>query len=234
MISPKNNFRLVSDTDPVILLVNNDELETAYISSILYEAGYEVILADGSVRAISAILSGDVNIVILDMTMSRRELRAIREACDSLNEQAPKIVLFSSPSTISRAEAYDWGAHVVLSKPISKESLLRRLQEHDQALRSHEVSVELGTINFGKGGFCIPSITGGVFEGDEVKFRVTVKDSSMKVNGRGIVRFVDSSSDDNENKSLGLEVLEFDKDSDIDLKSMRQTKTSAYIPRVLQ
>jgi CheY-like chemotaxis protein len=111
-----------------ILIVDDEEMDRLFQSSILREAGHELIFAADGQIALTMWKKRDVDLVITDLVMPEmnglRLIRAIRE-----EDPMARIIAVSglAPDQLDLAENY--GALKTLFKPIAAEQLLSAVEE---------------------------------------------------------------------------------------------------------
>ena len=109
-----------------ILVVDDSAVMRQMISTVLEEAGYRVLLADGGSAALEQVRKTAVDLVLTDwimMPMDGGELtRQLRRLTDY--SELPILVLSTVSSDESKAEAKAAGANGWMAKPIKPATLL--------------------------------------------------------------------------------------------------------------
>lgn len=112
-----------------ILVADDNEANLELLSGILTAAGYSVTCVRNGDQAIAAVLSGFVDIVLLDVVMPGRTGFS---ACQQikLNPKTrliPVVLITSLTDTDDRIHGIMCGADDFLNKPINKQELLARV-----------------------------------------------------------------------------------------------------------
>jgi two-component system, OmpR family, copper resistance phosphate regulon response regulator CusR len=112
----------------VILIAEDEPQIAAFVRRGLEHAGYQTILAEDGAHALRIALTGDVDLVLLDVglpTMDGFEvLREIRRQ----NGVLPVVMLTARTSTRDTVEGLDAGASDYVRKPFTFEELLARVR----------------------------------------------------------------------------------------------------------
>ncbi|SNS58892.1 DNA-binding response regulator, OmpR family, contains REC and winged-helix (wHTH) domain [Micrococcales bacterium KH10] len=129
------------------ILIAEDELRiAAFLTKGLRAAGYAPIATADGAEAIDLALSGDVDLLILDIGLHGPDgfavLRAIRQAGSTL----PVIILTARTSVQDTVAGLDGGADDYMAKPFRFEELLARVRLR---LRSETTSADATTITAG-------------------------------------------------------------------------------------
>lgn len=99
-----------------ILMVDDDEMERIYAAEVLRWGGHEPVFAQDGTSAIKIFSDGNVDLVITDLAMPRKDgLELIREIRRE-NSEIP-IVAISGKSPQQLAEAEELGAQASFAKP---------------------------------------------------------------------------------------------------------------------
>lgn len=130
-----------------ILIVEDEPRIAAFVCRGLEFAGYETTIVEDGAEGLEAALSGEVDLVLLDVglpTMDGFEvLRALRAAGSSI----PVIMLTARSSTRDTVEGLDSGANDYVPKPFTFEELLARVRSRlRETPPSPEVSVVHGDV----------------------------------------------------------------------------------------
>ncbi|QAY60941.1 response regulator transcription factor [Microbacterium protaetiae] len=111
------------------ILIAEDEPQIAsFIRRGLESAGYEAVVAEEGDRALEIALSGDVDLVLLDIGLPEMDgfevLRALRGGGSTI----PVIMLTARTSTRDTVEGLESGANDYIPKPFAFEELLARVR----------------------------------------------------------------------------------------------------------
>ena len=122
-----------ASTGPVKVLVIDDS-NTIRRSAELFlrQAGYEVILAEDGFDALSKITDYEPQVIFVDIMMPRLDgyqtCALIKKS--GKHQKTPVIMLSSKDSLFDRARGRMVGSDEYLTKPFTKESLLRAVESH--------------------------------------------------------------------------------------------------------
>ena len=112
----------------VILIAEDEPQIAAFVRRGLEHAGYQTILADDGADALRIALTGDVDLVLLDVGLPTMDgfdvLREIRRQ----NGVLPVVMLTARTSTRDTVEGLDAGASDYVRKPFTFEELLARVR----------------------------------------------------------------------------------------------------------
>ena len=129
-----------------VLLVEDDDNIIMLLTTVLENAGYQVVVAGTCVSAEMMFLSYVPDIVILDLGLPDKDgialLKKVREKC-----LTPVIILSARSEEKTKVEALDLGANDYITKPFGSEELLARVRA---ILRSYRHSAEEGRFPGGK------------------------------------------------------------------------------------
>ncbi len=142
MISPRD------DNGERILIVNDDPNLQRVIAEILEKEGYELLLADGSGRAMDLLHQQPVDLILLDIVMPDLSgydvCRRLREI--PATKELPVIFLTAMDGFSSRIEGYEAGGVDYVPKPLIPSELLLRIRTHLSLRRSSRDMREKTTI----------------------------------------------------------------------------------------
>ena len=115
-----------------IMVVDDSPTERAYMDGLLKKKGYEVVLVDSGEVAIERAKSDLPDLILMDVVMPGlngfQATRAITR--DEKTKHIPVIMLSSKDSLFDRARGRMVGSDEYLTKPFTKESLLRAVESH--------------------------------------------------------------------------------------------------------
>lgn len=110
-----------------ILVVEDDQTTSAFMSSVLSSDGYNVSSTDSGKRAISMTADYNFDMVLLDLALPDidgiKVLRSIREWSDT-----PIIIISTMDDEPVKVEALDAGADDYITKPFGNNELLARIR----------------------------------------------------------------------------------------------------------
>ena len=111
-----------------ILIVEDDEVCRLPMEVQLTRAGHEVVGVDRVGKALDCLEAGDVDVVLTDVRLPGKSgLELIRELQG--RDASPHVIVITGYGTIAQAvEAMKLGAHDYLTKPVSAEEVLLKLE----------------------------------------------------------------------------------------------------------
>jgi DNA-binding response OmpR family regulator len=116
------------DTQPKILLVDDEAAITDNLAPLLQRSGFEVTVARDGQQALDAIARVHPDLIVLDILMpvinGREVLRRLRDA----NNWTPVILLTQVGESTERAMAIEEGADDYLNKPFDPYELVARIK----------------------------------------------------------------------------------------------------------
>ncbi|MGD8456753.1 MAG: response regulator transcription factor [Anaerolineales bacterium] len=116
------------ETNPKLLLVDDEKAITDRLAPFLSRAGYEVkISADGK-AAIDDIVSFSPDLIILDVLMPKMDGREVLRQLRKKDDWTPVILLTQVGEASERAMALMEGADDYLNKPFDPNELVARIQ----------------------------------------------------------------------------------------------------------
>jgi DNA-binding response OmpR family regulator len=136
-----------------ILVIEDERTLARFIEQSLRAEGYAVTVCNDGETGQAAALTGDYALVVLDLTLPRRDgldvLAEIRARLPGL----PVIVLTARAAVEQRVEGLDRGANDYVTKPFSLEELLARVrsqlrspgQREASALETADIHMDLRT-----------------------------------------------------------------------------------------
>lgn len=126
---------------PLILIADDDRAHRLMLSTLLGGWGYRVSEAEDGGRALDAIRSEPVDLILMDMRMPNLDgLEATRQIL-SYNPAIPIIIMTAYSSVPTAVEALKSGAFDYITKPIDFDTLkldLGRALEHTRLIRENE------------------------------------------------------------------------------------------------
>lgn len=132
-----------------ILIAESDDNYLTMISSLVSNAGYNVLEANTHLNAHAIIRDNSPSLILLSWSLERiggyNYLKAIKE--DSDTSWIPIITLHENGDDISRVESLQLGAEDCLSKPIEPHELLLRINSSYRRRESSDLLTD-GIISF--------------------------------------------------------------------------------------
>src|SRR5712691_4087213 len=116
--------------DPVVLLIDDDEMERFLIRQALEPAGFEIVEAEDGVTALGAFAITMPDVVVLDVVMPGMDGFAVCEAIRAMpaGRNTPILMATGLDDVESIERAYRVGATDFVAKPISRPVLPHRLR----------------------------------------------------------------------------------------------------------
>lgn len=112
----------------VILVVDDEQSSREILTTFLEGAGYEVVPASDGQEALDLLQKHEVRAIITDLRMPNvnglRLIRSLRENGDTI-----PIVAVSGINRDQLMLAEDYGANVVLSKPVDRDELIKIMEQ---------------------------------------------------------------------------------------------------------
>lgn len=113
-----------------ILIVDDCRLTRAIVQDMLFEAGYDVVLAESAIDANPLIVQDPgPSLILMDVVMptlsGNRKVRRMKAQPDKRN--VPVVLISTKPLNELRQLAAAAGADACLQKPLSKSSLLETI-----------------------------------------------------------------------------------------------------------
>ena len=118
--------------EPLILYIDDDRTILKLAERFMSDGGYRVITADNGPDGIKRALSAGPNLIFLDIMMAGMDGY---EVCAALQEDTatayiPVVFVTALDEEKNRARAFSVGAVDYLTKPITRERLLEKIEEH--------------------------------------------------------------------------------------------------------
>ncbi|MDR6691397.1 DNA-binding response OmpR family regulator [Microbacterium sp. 1154] len=111
-----------------ILIAEDEERISAFVAKGLESAGYQtLIIADGA-EALDTALSGDVDLVLLDVGLPSMDGFEVLRSLRGQGSQIPVIMLTARTSTRDTVDGLDAGANDYVAKPFKFDELLARVR----------------------------------------------------------------------------------------------------------
>jgi DNA-binding response OmpR family regulator len=113
-----------------ILIAEDDPLVSSFMEKRLRAAGYTTQVADDGDRATEFALSGDFDLVLLDMALPSREGIEVLQELRRRGSQVPVIVVTGRPEMRGLVAGLGVGPADFVIKPFRFEELLDRVRAH--------------------------------------------------------------------------------------------------------
>lgn len=111
-----------------ILIVEDEPQIASFVSRGLTSAGYDTVILDDGIQAISAILHGDHDLILLDVGLPSLDGFEVLRHVRAHGSTVPIIMLTARTSTRDTVEGLDGGASDYVPKPFTFEELLARVR----------------------------------------------------------------------------------------------------------
>jgi two-component system C4-dicarboxylate transport response regulator DctD len=112
---------------PSVLVVDDDAAMCDMVASLLRDAGFDVVAAQGAGDALAALRTGYVGVVISDIRMPGKNGFEFLSEARRVVPSIPVILMTSFGDLLTAERAKREGAFGCLSKPFSREDLLHLL-----------------------------------------------------------------------------------------------------------
>jgi DNA-binding response OmpR family regulator len=113
-----------------ILIAEDDPLVSSFLEKRLRKAGYTTQVADDGVTATELALSGDFDLVLLDMALPSRDGFEVLQELRDQGSRIPVIVVTGRPEMRDLVAALNVGTADFVIKPFRFEELLARVRAH--------------------------------------------------------------------------------------------------------
>ncbi len=124
------------NTQPLILVAEDEDLMRAILSGLLEDAGYRVALAASAEEALERFTAEDVAVTLTDIRMAGMDGLALLDRVKDIDPEALVVVMTAYSSVDSAVAALRKGAYDYVTKPFVNEDLLQSLRN---ALRQREL-----------------------------------------------------------------------------------------------
>ena len=122
-----------------ILIAEDDPLVSSFVEKRLRRAGYTTQVVDDGARAAELALSGDFDLMLLDMALPSRDGFEVLQELRSTGSQMPVIVVTGRPEVRDQVARLNVGSADFVIKPFRFEELLARVRAH---LSFHDVRAD--------------------------------------------------------------------------------------------
>ena len=124
-----------------ILVIEDEPTLAGFIEQSLRAAGHAVSVCHDGESGEAAALSGDFGLVLLDLTLPRKDGLDVLGSIRTRTPDLPVIVLTARAAVEQRVEGLDRGANDYMTKPFSFEELLARVRTQLRSPSQHQTSV---------------------------------------------------------------------------------------------
>ncbi len=147
---------------PRILLIDDEPQISGFVGRALERAGYQIQIASDAAGGVRSAVTGDYDLVILDLIMPDMDGRTALAAILRAHPAQAVLVLSCNSDPATKVECLDLGARDYLTKPFSLAELTARVRARlrEKAMRS-EVT-QLGDLTLDAGRLVADSGTGPV------------------------------------------------------------------------
>ncbi|WP_295823406.1 response regulator transcription factor [uncultured Microbacterium sp.] len=111
-----------------ILIAEDEERISAFVAKGLESAGYQTLIVADGAEALDTALSGDVDLVLLDVGLPTLDGFEVLRAIRGQGSQIPVIMLTARTSTRDTVDGLDAGANDYVAKPFKFDELLARVR----------------------------------------------------------------------------------------------------------
>jgi DNA-binding response OmpR family regulator len=130
-----------------ILIIEDEPRIAAFVARGLESAGYETVIVDDGATGLTAALTGDAELVLLDVGLPTMDGFEVLRELRSRGSSIPVIMLTARSSTRDTVEGLDSGANDYVPKPFTFEELLARVRSRlRETPASAGVSVSHGDV----------------------------------------------------------------------------------------
>jgi DNA-binding response OmpR family regulator len=130
-----------------ILIIEDEPRIAAFVARGLESAGYETVIVDDGAAGLTAALTGDAELVLLDVGLPTMDGFEVLRELRSRGSSIPVIMLTARSSTRDTVEGLDSGANDYVPKPFTFEELLARVRSRlRETPASAGVSVSHGDV----------------------------------------------------------------------------------------
>lgn len=231
-------------SDTYVLIVDNDQYLRELIAFDFESAGYNVLQAENGNDAFQVFQNHPIDAVVSDLRMENGSGKELLHKIKASPKGKTSIVIFiTGYGDYSIEDAFDHGAEGYFLKPFGRRILI---QEVDKLLTpvelrwtkqvSEEPTLELreklSSIRLGRCGFFQPMKADFPAISTLVNFEWADANSSQKINGLGVVRWVRGKSSDSLSSGIGVEILQLSESSIFLVSNLiAQSGKISFIPR---
>jgi DNA-binding response OmpR family regulator len=118
-----------------VLIVEDDVAQAEAVAGLLTDDGFEVVLRHDGDRGLDEALSGNYDVIVLDIMLPKRSGFRVCEDLRAAGVQTPLLMLTAKEGEWDEVEGLDVGADDFLRKPYERTVLMARVHA---LLRRHE------------------------------------------------------------------------------------------------
>jgi DNA-binding NtrC family response regulator len=126
----------MTDTQPLILVAEDEDLMRAILAGLLESEGYRVAMAGSAEEALEKFTAEDVAVTLTDIRMAGMDGLALLDRVKDIDPEALVVVMTAYSSVDSAVAALRKGAYDYVTKPFVNEDLLQSVRN---ALRQREL-----------------------------------------------------------------------------------------------
>lgn len=108
---------------PRLLIVDDDDDVRRWLSAVLKGQGYEVSELDHPETVVRMLLTGDIDLALIDYHMPAQDGLSLLRDIRDMNMSLPVVILTSEPSQAVAVECFRNGAADFIAKPIDPDYL---------------------------------------------------------------------------------------------------------------
>ncbi|MBN2246783.1 MAG: response regulator [Candidatus Aminicenantes bacterium] len=124
------SFEAIKNRDLSALVIEDNVINQKIISRILQSAGVRVDIADNGKRGIERVMSGDYNIIFMDIQMPIMTGVDAAKKIREMGIKTPIIAVTAHAMEEDRETAFSSGMDDYLTKPVSKDRVLKILKKY--------------------------------------------------------------------------------------------------------
>lgn len=128
------NFLQATEPHTSILVVDHNQEELSFIKDQLKSNGFEVLTATNAISALSRFILYRPHLVFLEITLPGIDgfeaLKKMQFQAKQLHHRARFIMLTEIKTRAEIVRSIKYGAHDYIAKPITRESLIEKLQKN--------------------------------------------------------------------------------------------------------
>jgi DNA-binding response OmpR family regulator len=130
-----------------ILIAEDEERIAAFVAKGLEAAGYQTTTVDDGADALTTALSGDVDLVLLDVGLPTLDGFEVLRSLRGQGSPVPVIMLTARTSTRDTVDGLDAGANDYMAKPFKFDELLARVRSRlREPITAGTVSITHGDV----------------------------------------------------------------------------------------
>jgi len=118
-----------SKEDPIILLVEDDQINQMIISQIIKELGVKVKVTGDGIQALKEIKSEHFDLILTDINMPNYDGFELLEQLNKDGNQTPVIFLTGLKDDEFKTKGKEMGAIDFIEKPIDRKLLISKLKK---------------------------------------------------------------------------------------------------------